>query len=136
MKSVAHYGCIALLTMAAGCFTSPPPESFRPALVPNGVRGDLMINGGARLSGELLEVRDSAYVLLVKERVTVVPYPAIVRAAFEHQDWLCCNYERPGASVRDRLRWASRFPFGMRDEALAALLRVGGQSTPDTIGTR
>jgi hypothetical protein len=136
MMRVAHAILIGLLVAASACYTSAPPEGFRPALQPNGVRGNIMVNGGAQLSGELLEVRDSAYMLLVKDRVTFVPYAAIVRAAFEQQDWLCCTYERPNASTRERLRWASRFPFGIRDEAMAALLRTSGQTTPDTITTR
>lgn len=128
--------CVALLALMAACYTSPPPEGYRVALQPNGVKGALMVNGGAQLSGELLEVRDSAYVLLVKNRVTIVSYGAIVRAAFEHQDWLCCDYEHPSSRVRERLRAASRFPFGMRDEALAAILRVSGQTSPDYIPGR
>ena len=135
MMTRIRFALLAPAAFIGACYTSPPPEGFGQALQPNGVQGTLTVTGGKRVHGELLEVRDSAYVLLVDNRVAVVPYRAIQEAGFEHQDWACCSYANPSASVRERLRWSSRFPFGIRDEALAALLRASGQTRPDSVAS-
>jgi len=120
------------LVVAAACYTSPKPEHYPPANTPNGVRGEIELQNGRRVDAELLEVRDSAYVVLVGERVGIAPYWAIRSASFAHQDWVGAGrFRSPNASTRERLRYASRFPFGIGDAALAALFRVGGQTAPD-----
>jgi hypothetical protein len=120
--------------VSAACYTSPKPEVYAPALSPNGVHAGLRLRTGAEAAGELLEVRDSAYVLLINDRVTVVPFSAIASGTFEHQDWMSFgSVATPNAETRQRLRWDSRFPFGMRDPALAALLRAGKQTEPDMV---
>jgi hypothetical protein len=125
---------LAALLLSAACYTSPKPEVYAPALSPNGVHGSLHLRTGAEAAGELLEVRDSAYVLLINDRVTVVPFSAIASGTFEHQDWMSFgSVAMPNAETRQRLRWDSRFPFGIRDPALAALLRAGKQTEPDIV---
>jgi hypothetical protein len=124
----------AALTLVASCYTSPPPRSYPPALRPNGVTGELTTADHHSVQGELLEVRDSSYVLLVSGRVTVVPYAAVVTAHFSDQDWMSFGYSSPSANRREQLRWDSRFPFGIRADALDALLGAAGQTKPDTVG--
>jgi hypothetical protein len=125
---------LAALLLSAACYTSPKPEGYPPALSPTGAHAVLRLRTGAEAVGELLEVRDSAYVLLVNDRVTVVPFTTIASGIFEHQDWMSFgSVASPNAETRQRLRWDSRFPFGMRDPALAALLRAGKQTEPDIV---
>jgi hypothetical protein len=134
MKAIVICCALAVLVVSSSCYTSPPPQNYGPALAPNGVHGVLATGASAALSGELLEVRDSAYVMLVDSRVVIVPYRLIRSADFEHQDWAQFgSITKPSASTRERLRWDSRFPFGIRDEAMAALLRRSGQSRPDVV---
>jgi hypothetical protein len=124
----------AALFLSAACYTSPKPEAYAPALSPTGVHAVLRLWSGAEAGGELLEVRESAYVLLINDRVTIVPYTTIASGMFEHQDWMSFgSVASPNAETRQRLAWDSRFPFGMRDPALAALLRVGKQTEPDVV---
>jgi hypothetical protein len=125
---------LAALVLSAACYTSPKPEVYAPALSPNGVHGVLHLRTGAEAAGELLEVRENAYVLLINDRVTVVPFTTIASGTFEHQDWMSFgSVASPTAETRQRLRWDSRFPFGMRDPAMAALLRAGNQTEPDVV---
>ena len=124
----------AVMVVAVGCYTSVKPEGYGPALSPEGVHGVLAATSGISIRGELLEVRDSAYVMLVANRVTIVPYRALSSASFEHQDWATFDsFTSPSADTRARLRWDSRFPFGLQDRALAALLQSSGQAQPDVI---
>jgi len=126
----------ASLALLVGCWTSPAPSGFPPARSPGGVQARLQTQSGTQLSGELLEVRDSAYVVLLSNRVTIVPFLSLRGAAFPHQDWgQLGSYTHPSADTRDRIRWYSRFPFGMNDVALAALLRASGQTTPDVVAS-
>jgi hypothetical protein len=123
---------LAALALSAACYTSPEPAVYAPALSANGVHGVLRLRSGADAVGELLEVREDSYVLLIKDRVTIVPYATIASGTFEHQDWMSFgSVALPNAETRQRLRWDSRFPFGMRDTALAALLRASKQTEPD-----
>lgn len=131
-----RYVLLASLALVAGCWTSPAPREFPPARAPGGVRTLLETQSGTQVSGELLEVRDSAYVVLFSNRVTIVPFLSLRHAEFQHQDWgQFGSYTHPSAGMRDRMRWYSRFPFGMNDMALAALLQASGQTTPDVVAS-
>ena len=134
MTSMPRFFALAAIALAAGCYTSPKPEVYGPALSPTGIQGILQATSGIRISGELLEVRDSAYVMLVSDRVVIIPYRVLSSGSFDHQDWATFDsFARPSVETRQRLRWDSRFPFGMQDRALAALLRASGQSEPTVI---
>lgn len=129
-----RYVLPAALALVTGCWTSPAPSNFPPARSPHGIQASLQTHSGVDVSGELLEVRDSAYVMLFNNRVTIVPYLTLRNAEFPHQDWgQIASYSNPSAATRDRVRWYSRFPFGMNDSALAVLLRDSGQTTPDIV---
>jgi len=104
-------------------------------MTPAGVRAVLHVRRGPEVAGELLEVRDSSYVLLVNNRVTVVPYQVIMGVQLDRRDWAdFSSLTQPTAATRQQLRFDSRFPFGMRDSALAALLKASGQERPDVVG--
>jgi len=134
MTSLPRSFGVAAILWAAGCYTSPKPEWYAPAQSPAGVHGKLHAKSGISIRGELLEVRDSAYVMLVANRVTIIPYRTLESGSFEHQDWATLNsFASPSAETIQRLRWDSRFPFGMQDRAMAALLRAAGQSQPDVV---
>lgn len=135
MSRLLCCGLGVVLAVTTACYTSPNPRDYPPAKRPNGVTGELTTKDRHSVRGELLEVRDSSYVFLVSGRVTVVPYVAVVSAHFTDQDWASIGWDSwPSADRRDRLRWDSRFPFGIRAEAMDALLRAGGQTGPDTVG--
>lgn len=136
MSATRRFLALVLLpSVGAACYTSPSPQTYVQAMTPAGVRGVLHVQRGPEVTGELLEVRDSAYVMLVDNRVTVVPFRLLAAAQFDRQDWAdFSSLTTPSAATRQRLRMDSRFPFGMRDPALAALLRASGQARPDVIG--
>jgi hypothetical protein len=122
------------LLLLGGCYTSTNPQGYFRGAIANGVSGVLRVHDGRTVRGELLEVRDSAYVLLVSAHVTVVPYRTISSAKFEEQDWTMSGFfANPSPQTRERLRWDSRFPFGIRPAAMDALLRASGQTEPDVI---
>ena len=125
---------VSAIALTSACRTSPAPDRFRPAFVPNGVHGVITLDSGKRVEVELLEVTDTAYVVLTGNRVAVAPYRALRRVYFEHQDWMDQpDHADPSSELRERLRYASRFPFGMPAATLAELLRRGGQDRPDNL---
>lgn len=69
----ARFPLLALL--AAGCRFGPHASSFRPAQAPAGVTIELRLTSGATLSGELLTVADSGF-LVVDSR----PFPSSAEA--------------------------------------------------------
>jgi len=124
----------ALILGCVGCFIGPTTRSFGPAAGPQGIAADLRVRwwqrGGGRIQGELLEVQDTALVLLSDNRVVFVPIRGIFVGKFSRRGTLI---EEGRASRRSlaRLRIVSRFPAGLTPELRARLLATYGQTAPD-----
>jgi hypothetical protein len=118
-------GTLIALTIVAGCFTGPSASGFTPAVSGHGADAQLHI-GRTRLDGELLELRDSAYVLVNGDGIFLVPFSIVDKASFDHLG----SYSggAPGPEWAERLRLVSRFPQGMPDRAIAMLLGAAHQS--------
>jgi hypothetical protein len=126
-------GAIALAgAISIACFTSPRPETLAVATGPRGVSGQLWFLDKTNVRIELLEVRDTAYLVMHEGRVALVPYASVAEASFETVGPLEIGRGRvPSAKTRERLRFLSRYPYGVPEAALSELLRSAGQDAPD-----
>jgi hypothetical protein len=80
-----------------------------------------------QVAGELLEVSDTALVVLTSSRVTLVPTRLISAMRFDD-----LPISQPSSLTPEearRLRLLSRFPYGMPDEALRRLMTSRQQPT-------
>lgn len=83
---------------------------------------------------ELLQVLDTAFVVLHGAHVAIVPYREVEDASFETVGAVTTSRGYvPTMKVRERLRLLSRYPFGMPDTAMSELLRAGGQDAPGSL---
>ena len=129
--------CVALqlLVMASGCVTGPRVERLVPATTPAGARVEMKLghraSGTELLEAEVLEVRDTAVVVLAPgRRVTLIGYAAVIKArcpglpgGLEFGEWT-----QPAEEVRERLRLVSRFPGGLTPQLFEQLLQGYGQT--------
>ena len=131
----------ALLPSAHACRTSPEPRRAAVDDSPRGASVVVHLTDRRRLAGELLAVRDSSLLLLLPgNRVAVGRVADVDRVDLGTFGWsrqLDRNaLTSPGGL--ERARQASRFPYGLPDPALRAMLARFGQTSPDTLraGTR
>jgi hypothetical protein len=126
-------GALALVAaLAAACFTSPLPERLAVATGPRGVSGEIWFLDESKVRVELLEVRDTAYLVMHDGRIALLPYATVAEASFETVGPLMIGDGRvPPAKLRERLRFLSRYPFGVPEAAMSELLRSAGQHAPD-----
>lgn len=118
--------CAALL-FAAACYWGPSLKTFEPAYGPDGIGAQLQLRD-TTIAGELLEVQDTAFIVLSDSRtVVLVPIAAIRSGTFDQRGVLLA---RGAASRRAlaELRNLSRFPSGMSPEIRARLLAAYGQT--------
>ena len=126
----------ALLPSAHACRTSPEPRRAAVDDSPRGASVVVHLADGRRLAGELLAVRDSSLLLLLPgNRVAVGHVADVDRVDLGTFGWsrqLDRNaLTSPGG--QERARQASRFPYGLPDPALRAVLARFGQASPDTL---
>ena len=115
-----------LLALHAGCVTGPGAGGFGPARSPRGIDVQLRVRR-SDLRGELLEVRDSALVLLeTPGEGVLVPFREIRRATFR-QMRLAYDGGVPSRTAREAMRRVSRFPQGLPPAQLERLLASRGQ---------
>lgn len=123
-----------MLTVAvvAGCTIGPTTGKFAPATGPQGIMADLRVKWGpkGRVQGELLEVQDTALMVLSASRLVLVPLRLIQVGRFPGRGTLIEN-GRAGRSTLDQLQLVSRFPDGMKPDIMARLLAAYGQTQPD-----
>ena len=123
----------ALLTLGA-CMMGPRAGNFAPATGPQGIEADLRLRQGdveSRVKGELLEMQDTALVLLSAGRVVHVPIGAIEWGRFPRR--LLIAQGGMGKRTGPWLKGVSRFPAGMSPEIRARLLAAYGQTQPDIL---
>jgi len=113
-----------------GCHVGSRAQSFAPAQAPEGVFAEIFITTGGFISGELLEVQDTALLLLSDQQLFLLPYAIVRRAHFAQMksDTTISDEEAPSTAVREKLRLVSRFPQGVTPELLEQLLAAYGQS--------
>ena len=116
---------VATVLFCAGCYHGQRLATFGPAQSPAGIFSDLRLRQ-TRVRGELLEVQDSALVVVTSEAKVMLVYFDDLRS------W---RFGDKGAFVGDggdipvdRLRSFSRYPAGMTPDVRAQLLSAYGQT--------
>ena len=120
---------VALVSMATACGSSVRNLELDPARA-HGADGQIVVHG-RRVSGELLEASDTAFVLETRDAIVLVPKFAIDESNFRDLD-VRGGTELAG-DVLEQHRLLSRFPLGIPPVALRSLLRQHGQSEPRVI---
>lgn len=132
---------IVWFAAAVGCAFGPKARTFRPAEGPAGVEAHLTTSD-AEFSGELIEVRSDALVLLSHAHATdrgarapelvlrLIPFTTVRASRFEQMGTTVTlsDGRAPSERVRDRLRLVSRFPHGLSDPVMSQLLAKYGQT--------
>ena len=133
---------ITWLAATVGCAFGPTARTFRPAESPAGVEAHLTTSA-AEFSGELIEVRGDAIVLLSHAYATanggtrapelvlrLIPFTTVRTSRFEQMgsSITVSDGRPPDQRVRDRLRLVSRFPHGLSEPVLSQLLAKYGQT--------
>jgi hypothetical protein len=113
----------SLVIVSAACVmhTGTQPGTFKPAHTANGIEASLSV-AGMRITGELLEVRDTGLVVLAQARVVLVPFPTIRIGTFHHTKVTIVDGRPPDGDALAELRMLSRFPYGIPRGALQGLL--------------
>lgn len=122
MRDIERVLAAAALLLLAGCMTGPGANDFEPARSPRGVEVRLRTRG-PQVRGDLLEVRDSAFVVLQPrgQGVLLVPFRAVRGATFRQMK-LAYVGGRPGPTTREQMRRVSRFPQGLPPAQMDRLL--------------
>ena len=122
---------VALALAPTGCMVGPSAAGFVPANGPAGVTVELRTMRAHKLAGELLEVRDTAILLLASDSVRLVPFRAVRLAAVRQRGNLDFGEgQAPDASTLYRLRQLTRFPNGLTPDLAQKLLAAHGQTEP------
>ena len=119
-----------LCVLLSGCAVGKNVNSVPVAVTPSGAEGRLQLEQGT-LTGELLSVTDSSVIVLNAQQ-KVVSLPLVRIRGLEFKPFVI-NVGRPDQQQLGVLRRISRFPFGIPDAALAALLARSGQSSIESV---
>jgi len=124
-----YCGLLVLCAVMSACSYGTRIADFRPAHNPNGANVRVS-TGAGDLSGELIEMRDSGFVLLTagSSKLHLVRFDQVRSAKFEQVGSLPGDGRTPSARQRERLRLVSRFPQGMSPQLLETLLKTHGQT--------
>ena len=127
-----RYIVISSVLVFAACYHGPSIYTFDPVRRPTGVDADLRLKK-QRVSGELLEVQDSAVIVLTdSKRVVLVPLRAVQAGLFDKLGTLLIEGLDPHSALA-KLRSFSRFPFGLTPELRARLLAAYGQTELEVV---
>lgn len=121
-----HY-IVAALLLTAGCRIGPSAKRHAPALRATGATTTVS-TPTQNISGELLELRDTALVVLASQ-VTLIPTRVIDRAVFSDTRVTIDRRYVLRPTEREELRLLGRFPYGVPQVALAKLLASKGQTS-------
>lgn len=118
----------------SGCVFGPRVGGFQPAQGRAGVQAQLLV-GTSRIAGELIDVRDTAIVILLGERLTLVSWRSIEHRTFIGMGEIDENLtgQSPNPDALRRLRLVSRFPQGMSPELEQRFLTALNQSDIDVL---
>lgn len=118
----------ALLGAIGACYHGPSAETFELAQWPDGVAVDLRLSKSrVRVRGELLELQDSALIVLSRSQIVRVPIGSIRQGVFQERGILIEN-GRISERARTQMRLLSRFPAGLTPELRARLFAAYGQT--------
>jgi hypothetical protein len=115
-----RFGALSLLALAACVLrVGPHVGTYEPATRAAGT-GATLHTAASQVAGELLEVRDTAFVVLTASHVTLVPTRLITSMRFDDLRITQPGSLTPGETRQ--LRLLSRFPHGMPEDAQRRLL--------------
>jgi hypothetical protein len=119
---------LLLALLLGGCYVGRRAENIDLAWQPRGAMVQLQTGAGS-VNGELLEVQDTALLVLdLQKRVSLVPYRAIRLGEAEMVRDVTRDGRTPSEAHRQRLARISRFPQGLTPETQRALLDAYGQA--------
>jgi hypothetical protein len=124
---VSGLGASALLLAAAGCRLGTQAKDYPPALRATGSTATVTTGNGT-ITGELLELRDTALVVLATQ-VTLVPMRVIQRAQFTDTRVTIDRRYALRPTETEELRGLARYPFGTPLAAMSKLLASKGQTS-------
>ena len=130
MKRLMPIVMMLLMSLTACVIhAGPGPDDYPPAHSAAGVSASLVLatNSSSRVDGELLEVRDSALVILTRDRVVAVPFSTIDSGTFADSPVAVGHREKPLPGDFQSIRLVSRYPQGIPAEALRRILASKGQ---------
>ena len=120
--------------MASGClFTGGSPSKSPLANSPEGVGGVVTIATQV-YEGELLTVTQADLTMRTSRAVVVIPFSQIESGDFSAIDVHIAR--APSPTNLDQLRYASRFPYGIPEPAMKAILSRMLRIAPDTVRSR
>ncbi len=119
--------CAVLLS---GCAVGTNINTLPAATTPAAVQGWVSLGDGRRFAGELLTVTDDRLVMLIANRLIELPVASIRQFQFSP---FAKGSAQPTQEQLERMRGASRFPYGIPDTALTALLARSGQSSIESV---
>jgi len=124
---------VVALTVTGCIYTGGSPSKSPLANSPEGVAG--VVTAAARVyEGELLTVTRADLTMRTSEAVVVIPYSLIESGGFDGIDVHIIG--APSPTNLFQLRYASRYPYGIPDAAMKAILSKIGRSAPDTSRAR
>jgi hypothetical protein len=127
-----RYIAISSVLVFAACYHGPSIYKFPPVQEPYGVDADLRWQK-TRVRGELLEVQDSALIVLTdSNKIVSVPVSVIETGMFDKLGQLIGPGLKPVVALA-KLRPFSRYPTGLTPELRARLLEVYGQTEPQVM---
>ena len=130
-RRFAAPGVLALVV--SGCiYTGGSPSKSPLANSPEGVAGVVTVATHV-YEGELLAVTKADLTMRTPEAVVVIPYSQIESGGFSAIDVTIVGV--PSPRNLSQLRYASRFPYGIPDAAMRAILSKMGRAAPDTART-
>ncbi|HYW32140.1 MAG TPA: hypothetical protein VE869_11580 [Gemmatimonas sp.] len=115
-----------VLLVLAGCRLGPQPGKFRPATQTTGISATAT-TPSQTVTGELLELRDSALVVLGAQ-LMLVPVRLIDSATFSDTRVRMYKGFPLTFPQREQLRLLSRYPYGMPEGVQAKLLTSRSQA--------
>ena len=124
MRAIA----MLLAVVLAGCYTSVSARNHPMITLGEGATARIGLERST-VSGELLEIADTALLVKTRRHVVLIPASAVVWMRFTG---LSNQYDRKEAGERPlaAMRHLSRYPGGIPPEALQALLRRSKQTAP------
>jgi hypothetical protein len=122
-----HSVVVSALLLTTGCHIGPTAKRHAPATRATGATTTVS-TPTRNISGELLELRDTALVVL-GEQVTLIPIRVIDRAVFSDTRVTIDRRYVLRPTEREELRLLGRFPYGIPQAALSKLLASKGQTS-------
>ena len=123
--------CVVLVPVV-GCNVGPGIATYAPAHEPNGMRVTVRTPADFAM-GELIDVRDSAVVVLAAGDLVLIPLRLVSDLRFPHQGTMPRQGKHLTADHRAMLRKVSRFPQGMTPDIEARFLSELGRPSMRTV---